>query len=174
MRERRVEPSFVQPGTIATNDCADLNRSLIVHSLSRKTASRRIWPPYRMGLRVQKHTEPGQCSNGPHILRDVGHHAAREGYTAREYEEMGRAAGFETITISSSPLRTDRGAHELGRRGHGPGVAAFRDLRARLRLRQVGILRLRRDAAQGPDRNVVLRRAPSRRRGRIRTHSCRY
>src|SRR5215218_8871269 len=36
LRERRMEPSFVQPGPIATHDCANLNRSLIVHSLSRK------------------------------------------------------------------------------------------------------------------------------------------
>ena len=66
-----MEPSFVQPGTIATHDRADLNRSLVVHSLSLKNGEPEVWLAIPDGMRVQKHIRVDQCSNGPHIPRDV-------------------------------------------------------------------------------------------------------
>ena len=74
-----MEPSFVQPGTIATHDRADLNRSLVVHSLSRKNGEPEDLAAIPDGIAGSETHRAGQCSNGPHILRDDGHHAAREG-----------------------------------------------------------------------------------------------
>ena len=74
------------------------------------------------------------------------------------------AGGSAPLGMPCGPFRRRREQERSQGRGR------RRSLRARLLLRQVGLLRLRRDADEGPDRNLVLRRAPSRRRGRVKAN----
>ena len=99
-----MEPSFVQAGTIATNDCADLNRSLIVHSLSRKNGEPEDVAAIPDGMRVQKHIAWVNVPTALTSLVMFGHHAARGGQVPLIEPTRG---GLRYIGAGSSPAWRD-------------------------------------------------------------------